>query len=251
VPGRPPSWRTACSARVHASARNAFGSTVVPDFDATMNRVVSGSSPSRTAATAAGSVESRMRSSGYPSVDPKVRRNTSGARLLPPIPARTTVAKPDSEIESPKPSRLAVWSAKCSGAPSQPSRPAMASWTRGSVDHSDVSRSNRRVAQSSARACSTAASNAAAPSPRANRGRGAAVAARSVIASSEPVRLAWYGRVRSGRDPRFRSGSRPDRRCRATGAGRRARGDLGGASGSGRGARRAARAARHRSPVRP
>src|SRR6185436_2481915 len=45
--------------------------------------------------------------------------------------------------------------------------------------------------------CSTAASNAVVPSPRANRGRGAVVAADSVIGASEPVRGPWYGR-RSG-----------------------------------------------------
>ena len=52
----------AASARVQASARKAFGSVVVPDFDAMIVRVVNGSRSSIVADTYAGSVESRMRS---------------------------------------------------------------------------------------------------------------------------------------------------------------------------------------------
>ena len=44
--------------------RRTFGSTVVPDFEAKMNRVVNGSRSSSVAATNSGSVESRMRSCG-------------------------------------------------------------------------------------------------------------------------------------------------------------------------------------------
>ncbi len=52
----------AASTLAHASAWNASGSVVVPDLLATIQSVSSGSRSSTVAATAAGSVESRMRS---------------------------------------------------------------------------------------------------------------------------------------------------------------------------------------------
>ena len=65
--------RSAVSIRSQQSARKASGSVVVPDLLATMKSVASGSRSSTTAATAAGSVESRTRS-----VEPVLdRRRTS------------------------------------------------------------------------------------------------------------------------------------------------------------------------------
>ena len=62
-PGRWSALRSssAASTRIQASAMNASGSVVVPDLLATIQSVSSGSRSSTVAATAAGSVESRMR----------------------------------------------------------------------------------------------------------------------------------------------------------------------------------------------
>ena len=57
----------------------------------------------------------------------------------------------------------------------------MAAWTSGSSDQRVVSRSNSRFAHDSSRARSHAASKAAWPSPRVNRGGETAVVEGSVI----------------------------------------------------------------------
>ena len=89
---------------------------------------------------------------------PERRSSTSGARLLPPIPATIAAVKPASRMPSPNPSSAAIWPAKWSGASSQPRRSSMAAWTRGSVVQSEASLSNSRSAQRSSRARATAAS---------------------------------------------------------------------------------------------
>src|SRR6476660_6929609 len=67
----------------------------------------------------------------------------------------------------------------------------MVSATRGSVVHRLTSRVNRRLAHSSVRARSTAASYAAAPAPSASRGAATAVDTGSVIEASERG-SPWY-----------------------------------------------------------
>ena len=135
--------------RSHASAWNASGSTVLPDLEATITRVARGSRSSTVAATAAGSVESRIRRVSQSGAEPNVWFSTSGARLLPPMPATTTAVKPASRMPSPKPSSAAIWLAKCSGASSQPRRSPIDVWTRASVLQRLASRAYSRSSQRS------------------------------------------------------------------------------------------------------
>ena len=148
-----------------------------------MNSVASGSRSSTAAATASGSVESRTRRPSQSSPEPNVRCRTSGARLLPPMPATIALVKPASRMPSPKPSRAGMSLVKCSGASSQPRRSAIAACTCGSVDQSVVSRSISRSAQRSSRARATADSNAAWASslPKDRFGTASAAAAGSLI----------------------------------------------------------------------
>ena len=70
-----------------------FGSSVEPDLLETMNRVLLIWILSSQDLICAGSVESKTWSSGKPAILPKVFRITSGQRLEPPIPSRSTCAK--------------------------------------------------------------------------------------------------------------------------------------------------------------
>ncbi len=110
-PGESKRWwasRSASWIRSQASAWKASVSVVVPDFVATMKSVASGSRPSHAAATAAGSVESRTRIESQSSRSPKAVAITSGARLLPPMPATIAVVKPASRTTSPKASSAPI-----------------------------------------------------------------------------------------------------------------------------------------------
>ena len=95
---------------------------VPPDLDETKNRVLAGSIEAATAWTADGTVESRTVSLGWPPALPNVRQRTSGPRLLPPIPSRTTSRNPASLIPLPKASRAGDLSRMASNTVSQPKR---------------------------------------------------------------------------------------------------------------------------------
>jgi len=65
-------------------------SVVLPDLEATTNRVSSRSILARSARMVPGSVVSSTCSPGWPFTWPKVLRSTSGPRLDPPMPSSTT-----------------------------------------------------------------------------------------------------------------------------------------------------------------
>ena len=73
-----------------------LGSSVVPDLLETMKSVLARSISLSRAFTCAGSVESRIRSCGWPSAFPNVSDSTSGQRLEPPIPSSSACSKPAS-----------------------------------------------------------------------------------------------------------------------------------------------------------
>ena len=67
---------------------------VPPDLLARMNRLRAGSIARVTCRTQPGTVESRTHKRGNPRSDPNDARSTSGPKLLPPIPSRTTSRMP-------------------------------------------------------------------------------------------------------------------------------------------------------------
>ncbi len=154
---RSPAARRADSIRFQASAWKARVSVVLPDLVATITSVASGSSALHVSATAAGSVESRILTVSQSSISRNASARTSGARLLPPIPATTAARNPASRMPSPKPSRAGACSTKPVGLSSQPSRVAIRAWTAGSADHRLVSRSWSRSTQRSSSARRSAA----------------------------------------------------------------------------------------------
>ena len=80
---------------------------------------------SETDCTQPGTVESRTISSGYPGALPNVCRRTSGPRLLPPIPSRTTCLKPACRTSATKASSSGSCSRIKSVTVSQPRRSAI------------------------------------------------------------------------------------------------------------------------------
>src|SRR5476649_1173332 len=111
-------------------AASELGSIVVPDLLASTYSVRSGGVT--TARTAAGSVESSMWKRGQPSATPITARSTSGARLDPPIPSRTTSVNPSALMRSANAVSRSRESAISIGERIQPKRSAMAFWTSGS-----------------------------------------------------------------------------------------------------------------------
>ena len=95
---------------------------VVPDLLETTNSVRRRSIFFSMAATAAGWVLSRTSISGKPGPLPNVRRKTSGPRLDPPMPSRTTCRKLSALISAAKDAIEANRPAMARGSASQPSR---------------------------------------------------------------------------------------------------------------------------------
>ena len=104
---------------MHAAIRRV--KPVIPDFDDTRNNVRAGSIASVTDCTQVGTVESSTISSGYPAAPPRIRRSTSGPRLLPPMPNSTTCRTPDSRTCLEKVSSSGRWPDVRSITSSQPS----------------------------------------------------------------------------------------------------------------------------------
>ena len=93
-------------------------SSVDPDFDETRKSVFARSSFRSRARMAFGCVVSRT----WKVSAPKVRRSTSGARLEPPMPARTTLVRPSSYTRRANASSSSMRSCMRRGSSSQPSQ---------------------------------------------------------------------------------------------------------------------------------
>ncbi len=157
---RLPGSSTTAPTRVHRYRKKERVSRVPPDFDATMNSVVRGSTASATRAAASGCVESRTVSLG-PSTSRNTDANTSGARLDPPMPSKTTSVSPSARASSAKAS-MGPMPSDPPGV-SQPRRLSISS--RGGSNHKVGSRSHRRAGNSDSSQAARRASMAAWSSP--------------------------------------------------------------------------------------
>jgi hypothetical protein len=161
-----------------------FGSSVVPDFDDTMNKVRPRSTRASHARTCAGSVESSTESSAQPGTFPKVMRRTSGHRLEPPIPRSRMWVKPARRTSSAMRSRLSIRRSCSSTTSSHPSQLASSA---------PVQRVASRAQNRSIRPCSVHSRSVAETAASRSVGR---VRVRRFGMSTPPAMLG--ARVRSG-----------------------------------------------------
>ena len=131
-----------------------LGSSVLPDLEETINSVLPRSTARSIALICAGSVLSSMWKRGQPDCGPKAAPKTSGPRLEPPMPSRTTLVKPRCFISSAK---LCSRSTSASSSSTMVSQPSHLS---SSVPvHSVLSPAHRRRMRPSLRQASISASN--------------------------------------------------------------------------------------------
>ena len=109
-----------CSSLAQKYRSRAHTSGVLPDLEATTNRVRSRSIEVSTAATAAGSVQSSTNTLSQPAAGPNTRANTSAGSALPPMPSSTARRNPALRTCSAKAAILASSPSMSLGALSQP-----------------------------------------------------------------------------------------------------------------------------------
>ena len=178
--------------RARNDASSALGSIVPPDLEETMKSVVATSIAPATASISSGSVESSTCSRNAPAAGGAERRNTSGARLDPPIPSRTTSVNPAARTSATNACRDGRSSSSLSAIVSQPRRSSTSGVPRGA--HSVPSlRQTRRTTSSDAAAASRAAtgcSRSAGRSASNEAGRPVTIASRL---ASIPARSLFIG----------------------------------------------------------
>ena len=129
-------------------------SIVPPDFDETMNSVVPRSTASRTLRIWSGCVESSTWSLTAPS--PNESRNTSGARLEPPMPSSTASVMPSSRTSAANVRRSSASAAIRSAMSSQPRRSVSSGVPAGAQSVPSRSQTRRATCWSAAAATRSA-----------------------------------------------------------------------------------------------
>jgi hypothetical protein len=144
----PASARPAASTRERKKRYCERVSSVVPDLLDTRKKVRSRRAPASAERIASGSVASSTSRIGAPGPGVMQRFSTSGARLDPPMPSRSTRVKPAPRTSAEKARSSAIRARSRPGSSSQPSRLRMTAAWAGSSFQREASRAKSRATAS-------------------------------------------------------------------------------------------------------